>query len=81
MCAMTVDELIEQLAHYPGDYQVLVYKDEMAGGLFGQKFGGDWPIEVVPGHYDGSGYRGRRLSRFVPRGDKGYFDENAVFIK
>ena len=81
MCDMTVDELIEKLAAYPGDYQVLVNKDEHAGGLFGKKFGGTWPIEVVPGYYDGSGYRGKKLSRFVPRGDKQYFDTNAVFIK
>lgn len=78
---MTVDELIAKLAPYPGDYQVLVNKDDFAGGPLGSRFKGDWPIEVVPGYYDGSGYRGKKLSRFVPRGDKAYFETNAVFIK
>ena len=78
---MTIDELIAELAKYPGDYQVLVNKDEGAGGPFGKKFNGDWPVEIVPGYYDGSGYRGKKLSRFVPREDKRYFETNAVFLK
>lgn len=78
---MTIDELIAELAKYPGDWQVLAHKDEFSGGLLGSRFKGDWPIEVVPGYYDGSGYRGRRLSRFMPRGDKAYFETNSVFIK
>lgn len=38
---MTVDELIAKLAVYPGDYQVLAYKDEFSGGLLGSRFKGD----------------------------------------
>lgn len=64
---MTIDELIEQLAQYPGDYEVVLH--EPSHFLFDEVDG------VRPGHYDESSY-----DMFTFNGNGKCVDVNAVAI-
>lgn len=68
---MTVDELIEKLAAYPGDHEVVMYNEwPDADGEHSSEIN-----EVVPGNYNPNMWDG-----FTPNGKGKLVDVNAVAL-